>query len=155
MRAHEGTVNVVKNNDAKDYVELMRHALEHRMGCAESGPEGLIVCDVHGSIIFANASAEDIVGLVRIGALPDEYSCMHGIFSEEGRPFPSSDVPLARAVLRGESVRDVRLFVRRCDGQTHLLSVNAYPLRDASGATVGAATTFRVLKSREPGSGTS
>jgi PAS domain-containing protein len=152
--AQEGAVKVVKNTDTKIYAELMRHALDHRTGCSEKGPEGLIVCDVHGSIVFANASAEDIVGLVRIGAVPDDYSCMHGIFSEEGRPFPSCDVPLARAVLRGESVRDERLVVRRCDGQAHLLSVDAYPLHDPSGAAVGAATTFRVVAGSGPGSGT-
>ena len=145
---------MVKNTDTNSYAALMRHALDHLAGCSVSGPEGLIVCDAHGSIIFANASAEDIVGLVRIGAVPDDYSCMHGIFSEEGRPFPSSDVPLARAVLRGESVRDERLVVRRCDGRAHLLSVDAYPLHDTSGAVVGAATTFRVVKGSEPGSGT-
>ena len=150
LRVEKGAINVVENSDAKDYVELMRHALDHRTECSGNVSEGLIVCDVHGSIVFANASAEHIVGLVRIGALPDDYSCMHGIFSEEGRPFPSSDVPLARAVLRGESVRDVRLVVRRCDGQAHLLSVDAYPLRDASGVAVGAATTFRVVKNSEP-----
>lgn len=141
---------MVKNTDKTGCVELVRHALDHRTGCSPNEHDGLIVCDVHGSIVFANESAEDIVGLVRIGALPDDYSCMHGIFSEEGRPYPSSDVPLARAVLRGESVREVRLVVRRCDGQAHLLSVDAYPLRDTSGAAVGAATTFRVVKGREP-----
>jgi PAS domain-containing protein len=140
---------VVKNSDTKDYVELMRHALDHRTACLAGGPEGLIVCDVHGSIVFANAPARDIVGLVRIGAVPDDYSCMHGIFSEQGRPFPSSDVPLARAVLHGESARDVRLVVRRVDGESHLLSVDAYPLRDPSGAIVGAATTFQVVTGKQ------
>jgi PAS domain-containing protein len=128
---------VIKNSGLESYVELMRHSLEH--------PTGLVVCDAHGSIVFANAAAEEIVGLIRIGAGPDDYSSMHGIFSEEGRPFPSSDVPLARAVLHGEEARGVRLIVRRCDGEAHRLSVNAYPLRDASGAVIGAATTFRVV----------
>jgi PAS domain-containing protein len=147
--AEEGGITVVKNSDTKDYVELMRHALDYRTGRSAGGPEGLIVCDVHGSIVFANASAVDIVGLVRIGALPDDYSCMHGIFSEEGRPYPSSDVPLARAVLHGESARDVRLVVRRGDGDAHRLSVDAHPLRGASGAIIGAATTFRVVTEEE------
>lgn len=48
-------------------------------------------------------------GLVCIGAGPDDCSCTHGIFSEEGRPFPSCAVPLARAVLmqrtRGPDVK--------------------------------------------------
>jgi PAS domain-containing protein len=140
---------VVKSSDTKNYVELMRYALEHRTGCSEVEHEGLIVCDVHGFIVFANASAKDIVGLVRIGAVPDDYSCMHGIFSEEGRPYPSSDVPLARAALHGESVQNVHLVVRRFDGKAHLLSVDAYPLYDALGAAVGAATTFRVVKNME------
>ena len=140
---------MVKNGDTKDYVELMRHALDHRTGCSAGEHEGLIVCDVHGSIVFSNTAAEDIVGLVRIGALPDDYSCMHGIFSEEGRPYPSCDVPLARAALHGESAKGVRLVVRRFDRQAHLLLVDAYPLYDTSGASVGAATTFRVVKDKE------
>ena len=148
-----GAINVVKDSDTKNHVELMRHALDHRRECAGKEPEGLIVCDVHGSIVFANTKAEEIVGLVRIGALPDDYSCMHGIFSEEGRPYPSSDVPLARAALLGESVRDARLVVRRFDGPSHLLSVDAGPVYDASGVAVGAATTFRVVKDIGPESG--
>jgi PAS domain-containing protein len=149
MCCRESTISVVKNSETKDYVELMRHALDHRTACSANGPEGLIVCDVHGSIVFANASAKDIVGLVRIGAVPDDYSSMHGIFSEEGRPFPSSDIPLARAVLHGESANGVRLVVRRVDGESHLLSVGAHPLRNASGSIVGAATTFRVVTGKQ------
>lgn len=141
---------MVNSSDTKDYVELMRHALDHRTGRPGSEREGLIVCDLHGSIVFANAEAEEIVGLVRIGALPDDYSCMHGIFSEDGRPYPSSDVPLARAALLGETVRNVRLVVRRFDGTSHTLSVDAGPVYDASGAAVGAATMFRVVKDIEP-----
>jgi PAS domain-containing protein len=135
----------MKITDTGDYVGLMQHALDHRMRCSGNGTEGLIVCDVHGSIVFANPAAEDILGQVRIGAVPDDYSCMHGIFSEDGRPFPSSDLPLSRAVLRGESVRGVRLIVRRCDGDAHVLSVDAYPVHDVTGAAIGAAATFRVV----------
>jgi len=40
----------------------------------------------------------------------------------------------------------VRLVVRRFDGPSHLLSVDAGPVYDASGVAVGAATTFRVVK---------
>jgi len=138
---------VVNVGDSKAYDELMRHVIGHR---AERGNEleGVIVCDADGSIVFANAAAEEIVGGIRIGVLPEDYSSMHGIFSEDGRPFPSSDVPLARAVLHGESTGNARLLVRRVDGRTHLLSVDAYPLCEKSGVTVGAVTTFRVLETK-------
>jgi PAS domain-containing protein len=152
MRA-PGVINVVDNSHTSSHAELMRHALDHPAERLGNEPEGLIVCDVRGAIVFANTRAEEIVGLVRIGALPDDYSCMHGIFSEEGRPYPSSDVPLARAALLGESVRDARLVVRRFDGPSHLLSVDAGPVYDASGVAVGAATTFRVVKDIGPESG--
>ena len=143
-----GSFWVVNVGDSKAYGQLMRHVIDHHGAELGNELEGLIVCDAEGSIVFANAAAEEIVGGIRIGVLPDDYSSMHGIFSEDERPFPSSDVPLARAVLNGESTRGARLLLRRIDGRRLLITVNAYPLRDTSGLTVGAVTTFKVLETK-------
>src|SRR3954467_1905549 len=47
---------------------------------------GLIVSDIQSTLVFANTLATDILRCVRIGAGIDDYSCMHGLFKEEGRP---------------------------------------------------------------------
>ncbi|QWT21357.1 PAS domain-containing protein [Bacillus sp. NP157] len=126
-----------------DVAELVRLA-----GPAAEG-EGVVITDVTGNIVFANADAETILGFVRIGVGVEDYSSMHGVFTEDGRPYPSSDLPLARAVLSQKTTRDVRLLLRRCDGQHHLtsvtISVSGRPLYDASRRHVGAAAFFTVV----------
>jgi PAS domain-containing protein len=105
--------------------------------------DAIVVADI-GKIVFANARANVLLGRVRIGSGVDDYSCMHGLFTEEGRPYPSSDLPLSRAILRGETVFDVRLEVRRHDGTVSLLSVDAEPLYGAGGKQIGGVAMFDV-----------
>ncbi|WP_046978090.1 PAS domain-containing protein [Luteibacter rhizovicinus] len=115
--------------------------------------DAIVVADIDGRIVFANARANVLLGCVRIGSGVEDYSCMHGLFTEDGRPYPSSDLPLSRAILRGETVFDVRLEVRRYDGTVSLLSVDAEPLYGAGGKQIGGVAMFDVTRlSGEPGS---
>src|SRR5690606_27896017 len=50
--------------------------------------------------------------------------------------------PLARALLHGEVVRQAEVLYRRGDGTLTVFSVNAAPVRDASGSIVAAINTF-------------
>lgn len=107
--------------------------------------EGTVIVDAAGAIIYADDKAAEIMGTVRMGAGVEDYSAMHGVFTEEGRPYPSSDLPLARAVLFQKSSRNERLVMRRTDGITYLLNVNARPLFDAAKTQVGSVVYFRVI----------
>lgn len=111
--------------------------------CADD--EGLVIADARGDLVFSNDRAVDILGIVRIGAGVDDYSALHGVFTEEGRPYPSTDLPLARAILHQKTSRDVRLLLKRPDGICRRLSVSARPLLDAGKALVGAVVVFRAL----------
>jgi PAS domain-containing protein len=105
-------------------------------------PSAVVVADSQGRIVFANARADALLGRVRLGADIEDYSCMHGLFTMEGRPYPAWDLPLSRAVLRREMTRDVPVRVRRCDGGSSLLSVSGQPLFDEDGAHVGGVVIF-------------
>jgi len=104
--------------------------------------EGVVVADRHGRIVFGNSSANTLLGRVALGADPDDYSLHHGIFTEDGRPYPSTDLPLARAVLSGETVVGDRLRVRRPDGSTILIICYACPIFRDDGQQDGGMVLF-------------
>jgi PAS domain-containing protein len=107
--------------------------------------DGVVLADRAGNIVFANAVADDLLGRVRRGAGIDDYSCMHGIFTMEGRPYPSEDLPLSRAILGCETTHDVPLKIRRRDGVCIPLLVSGQPLFDTHGALAGGVVLFRPL----------
>ena len=105
--------------------------------------EGVIVTDPSGAIIFVNEAAERLHGVKLIGVPPDDYARAYSLLTEEGAPYPARKLPLARAVLDGETVVDARWRVRRADGSEVLAIGSARPIRDAAGAQTGAVLTVR------------
>jgi len=99
--------------------------------------EGVIIADATGELVYANPPAMAMHGTVRLGAVPDDYSLLHGLFTVEGRPFPSPDLPLVRAVRHGETVLESRWRIRRPDGSVLAATGSAYPLHDEDGNRVG------------------
>src|SRR5687767_6639016 len=61
--------------------------------------EGVIVTDESGRIIFVNDAAGRLHGVARLDVPPDRYAETYHLFTEEGQPYPSTELPLARAVL--------------------------------------------------------
>lgn len=132
-----GMVAATRDNEL-----LLKRAADICRAELDGANAAAVIADNEGAIVFANDRAQTILGGVRIGAGVEDYSCMHGIFTTDGRPFPSSDLPLSRAVLHGENVLGVRLVVRRCDGTASLVSVDAKPLFDGEGDQIGGVATF-------------
>lgn len=106
--------------------------------------EGAIVADAQGSIIFVNPAAVVMHGRLIMGVRPEDYSPVHGLFTEDGRPYPSSDLPLLRAAIGGETVLNAKWRIRRPDGSTVLAVGNAMPLYTESGRHDGAIIIFTV-----------
>jgi PAS domain-containing protein len=105
--------------------------------------DGVIVVDKVGSVIFANPKAVAMHGRLALGTEPTEYSQMHGLFTEDGRPYPSTDLPLARAALFGETVHGARWRIRRPDGSTITAVGDARPIFQKNGEQTGAVLVFR------------
>ena len=104
--------------------------------------EGVIVTDAVGRITLVNKAAAEIHGVARLDVEPDAYSDTYRLYTEDGRPHPPLDLPLARAV-DGQVVRGARWRVRRPDGTEVLAIGNAQPLLDQEGAQIGAVLTVR------------
>ena len=104
--------------------------------------EGVIVTDASGRITLVNEAAAAIHGVDRLDVEPDAYSETYHLFTEGGLPYPSQDLPLARAV-RGERVENARWRVRRPDGTEVLANGSARPLRGQDGGQIGAVLVLR------------
>jgi PAS domain S-box-containing protein len=110
--------------------------------------EGVIVTDGGGNITFVNQAAERLHGVARLDVAPEEYSETYHLFTEDGRPYPPLDLPLARAV-RGETVEEARWRIRRPDGSEVLAIGSARPIRGGEGGQIGAVLTLRDHTARE------
>jgi PAS domain S-box-containing protein len=105
--------------------------------------EGVIVTDARGQITFVNKAAEELHGVKMLGVPPDQYSDAYHLLTEDGRPYPPRELPLARAVLNGETVLDARWLIRRPDGSEIMAIGSARPILGPEGEQIGAVLTLR------------
>ena len=119
--------------------------LEHAV--LEALDEGVMLVDLEGHLVHANAAACAVLGLdlATARADPEWWKPLSPRHSSDDTP-PN----VARTVLEtGRAVRDVDVDAARPDGTSLQLSVNYQPLRDASGAITGLVLSFRDVTERE------
>jgi len=104
--------------------------------------EGVILVDTSGRITYVNEAAARLHGVSRFDVGPEDYACAYGLLTEDGRPYPSRELPLSRAVLDGEIVADARWRIRRPDGSEIVAQGSARPIHDADGQPLGAVLTM-------------
>lgn len=105
--------------------------------------EGVIVADADGRIISVNRAAEELHGQVRLDVMPDGYSDSYALLTMDDLPYPPDDLPLVRAVRKGESVVEVPWKIRRPDGSVIIAVGTARPVRNAAGVQIGSVLTMR------------
>ena len=111
--------------------------------------EGVIVADATGALVFVNAAAERLHGVGTLDVTVQQYSATYHLLTLEGEPYPSEELPLARAVVRGEHVVGERWRVRRPDGTEIVAFGSARPVFDDEGVRMGAVLTLRDDSARE------
>ncbi len=93
--------------------------------------EGVVVQEASGTITFANAAAEQILGLSsddlrdRSSSGP-RWKTIH----EDGSPFPGETHPAVVTLKTGEPQRDVIMGIPRTDGSLAWISINSQPLSE-------------------------
>ena len=105
--------------------------------------EGVIVTDAEGVITYVNNAAALLHGVKKLAVGPEDYSDAYQLLTEDGRPYPPHDLPLARAVQRAETVVGERWRIRHPDGREVIATGSAQPLLSDSGRQVGAILTVR------------
>ncbi len=105
--------------------------------------EGVILADPSGRITFVNDAAARLHGVVRLDVTPADYADRYHLLTEDGHPYPSTELPLARAVLRGDTIVDARWRIRRPDGSEIVAIGSARRVLGTGGENLGAVLTLR------------
>ena len=102
----------------------------------------MIIAATDGKLVFVNEAAERLHGVKTLDVAPDHYSDTYHLFTMDGEVYPFSELPLARAVERGETVEDARWRIRRPDGSEIVAIGSARPLTEG-GRQIGAILSLR------------
>ncbi len=118
-------------------------------GITVTSPIGIIVLDASGTIIFANASAERILGLERAMVCGRTYNDpLWKISSVGGGYFPEQDRPFSLVMRTGKPVYDIIYAINHADGRRTVLSVSAAPLLNDAGIPDGVVAAFEDISER-------
>jgi signal transduction histidine kinase/DNA-binding NarL/FixJ family response regulator len=111
-------------------------------------PEAILIADATPTFVVANQAAREILGMEVVGqpvpVAPADANAQFGTRQLDGTPYPSQDLPLERAVLRGDVVRGDQFLIRNAiDGRDVPVLANAAPLHDSTGAIIGGVVVFQ------------
>jgi PAS domain S-box-containing protein len=98
---------------------------------------GVALCDAEGLLVGLNPALEAMLGAPYQRTKPEEWSGVYHLFDEHDRPLTHENSPLLQA-LRGETVVDRVLSVRRGEGSGRYLRCHGARLHDHRGNSAGA-----------------
>jgi PAS domain S-box-containing protein len=116
----------------------------------DTSPAGIVRIDRDGRISFANASAEQILGLARSEITQRTYDApAWRIMDLTGAPLPADQLPAARVMATGQAQFGVQHAIEWPDHRRILLSVNAAPVFDETGRLDGVVATVDDITNRK------
>ncbi|MEX1082069.1 MAG: ATP-binding protein [Halofilum sp. (in: g-proteobacteria)] len=132
-------------------VEECRATMEAMLECA---PTGIVVADApDGHIGAASRSALELSGKPRdqLEGIPAPLHAQRWQIYRADRvtPAAANDLPLTRAVRRGEIVRDEEWAIERADGSRVAVLCTAVPIRDPAGAVIGGVVAWQDIPARK------
>lgn len=104
--------------------------------------EGVIVADPEGALIFVNEAAALIHGVRKLLVKPENYSEQYHLLTADEEDYPPAELPLARAVTKGEIVEDAHWKIRRPDGVIVDAIGTARPVFDRNGKQMASVLTL-------------
>jgi PAS domain S-box-containing protein len=111
--------------------------------------DGIVVCDRRGRTVRINAAAQRMLELSGddLGLPVEKQARLAHLETPEGNPFPAEQLPAVRA-LRGETVDEVLMVVRKSSERALWLAVSAAPVCTAAGGTLGAVVSYTDVTAR-------
>ncbi len=153
-RVVERTVELqAEVSERKQAEEAVLEAREFLETAVAQSPSGMIIADAPDvTIRLINEAAFKIRGgdhgslkNIDVSLIADRWQ----IYRPDGRPYPSEELPLSRAVLKGEIVQDEELIIRSEDGTDRWVNANAAPLRDSRGKVTAGIVVFHDITERK------
>ncbi len=142
-----GYVGVNTDISARKYADRKTmEATTLLQAALDESPAGIAIADApSGKLRYLNdaglmmrggdrASIVDGIGI-------DKYVESWQLLDLDGRPLQDAEVPLARAIMFGET-NSRELMIRRGDGDDRLVIANAAPIKDENGETVAGIVVF-------------
>ncbi len=139
---------------AEDYLRTQKGFAEDMLQAAmDNSQAGIAIADApDGKLRYVNDAAllirgkgkEEIVNGVGI----TEYVASWQIFHLDGTPYKEDEVPLARAVMYGETCSE-EFIIRRADEVDRVVWANAAPIRDARDEVVAGIVVFLDVTERK------
>jgi PAS domain S-box-containing protein len=110
-------------------------------------PEGITIADAPDATIRrVSRFGQDILGGAHAERTAEAVAGEWKVYHPDGvTPLDTADLPLVRAIQKGEVVRDQDLVQVNAQGKALYLSCNAGPIRDAAGGIAGAVVAWRDL----------
>lgn len=136
--------------------QLQAKIAEHRLqAIVEQLPTAMLMVDaVQGTLLHANAPAAKLLNLPHpLSTIGSHWEVATASFRGthgDGRPFISSDWPLARTLATGEPVTEEEIEFKYPDGSAGVLTMSATPIMDDDGRMMAVvATLFEITERRE------
>ena len=112
--------------------------------------DGIVVANANGEFLYVNPAAGHIVGIGISDGPPEKWSERYGAFyPDRETPVPTEELPLLRAIHRGESVDEEDVFIRNANRSDGIyIRVSARPLLNDVGGIRGGVIVFRDVTAR-------
>lgn len=127
----------------KQAVAEKEHLAAEREAVLGQLAEGVIVTNSAGEVTYVNKAAAAIHGAAKLRVPVEDYSSEYQLFTNEGEPYPSHLLPLARAVVNRETVSNEKWRIRRSDSTEVVAIGSASPVYRNDGSFLGAVLTLR------------
>src|SRR5581483_10850601 len=113
-------------------------------------PAAVYFCDRDGVVLRCNQRAAELWGRQPRAGDPTERFCgSYKLYRPDGSFMEHSACPMADALRTGHPQRNVEAIIERPDRSRHFVLVNIDPIRDETGAVVGAVNVFQDISDRK------
>ncbi len=124
---------------------ILKAAMDHSTaGIAIANTDGSLRYVNDAGLLIRGGSREELVNGVGI----NQYVANWKLFDLDGRPLKNEDVPLARAVMYGET-NHREFIIRRDNHEDRVIMANAAPIKNNDGKVVAAVVVFIDITERK------
>jgi two-component system, chemotaxis family, CheB/CheR fusion protein len=105
-------------------------------------PAGVIIAEAYsGNIVFTNEQA-DLIWQAAVEKSGGAHFSSYLGYHEDGRPYAPEELPMSRAIKRGEVVRNEEIRLKRGDDGWDCINTSSSPIRDRNGNIIAGVATF-------------
>lgn len=147
---HQFAVIFMDTTDRKLAEEKLEEAKRLLDALMEYVPMGITIADAPDCRIrMVSQHGQKMLGAWHDGMTVEEFSTQWRVFRKDGvTPMPDKDLPLYRAIFRGETVKNRELVQINSKGKAMPLLCNAAPIRTANGEITGGIVAWNDITER-------